>query len=92
MEEFIKQIIGCTLGAKNIMSMKSWARESPPRTLHNRYGKGGQSISWLQKNVDPSAKRVKNGIKHKYLYPLDRKLGKQLQKIALPYPKKPADD
>lgn len=44
------------------------------------------------KKLDPSFKVVMGSSKHRYLYPLDRKLARQLQKIALPYPKKPADD
>ena len=29
-----------------------------PRTVYDRYGRGGQSVAWLRKNVDPKACRV----------------------------------
>lgn len=59
----------------------------PPRTLHHRYGKGGQSIEWLRKNVDPKAERVLNGIKHKYLYPLTPEMRDKIEPLRKPYPK-----
>lgn len=59
-----------------------------PRTLHHMYGKGGQSIPWLRANVDPNAQRIKTPIKHKYLYPLDRAIRKQIAPLAQPYPKR----
>ena len=59
-----------------------------PRTLHARFGKGGQSISWLRANVDPRADRVEQGTKFKYVMPLDNEMRKQLAPLAKPYPKK----
>lgn len=59
-----------------------------PRTLHARYGKGGQSIEWLRANVDPRACRVEQGTKFKYVMPLDRDMRQQLEPLAMPYPKK----
>ena len=58
-----------------------------PKTLHSKYGYGAQSLEWLQANLDIDAKRVKNGVKHKYLYPLDRAMRKQIEPLAQPYPK-----
>jgi len=63
----------------------------PPRTLHNRYGKGGQSIDWLRANVDPKARRVVTPGKHKYLMPLDDDMRKQIAPLAKPYPKRPKE-
>lgn len=59
-----------------------------PRVLGLRYGVGGQSITWLRANVDPLAERVANGIKHKYVYPLDDAMWKQIAPLAKPYPKR----
>lgn len=59
-----------------------------PRTLYDRYGVGGQSIPWLHKNVDPKAERIETEAKHKYLYPLDRAMRKQIEPLAKPYPKR----
>ena len=62
-----------------------------PRTLWDRYGRQGQSIPWLKANVDPRAERVPMAPKLKYVFPLDRKLRRELQSIALPYPKSAAE-
>lgn len=59
-----------------------------PKTLHSRYGKGGQSIPWLRQNVDPDAERVVSGFKHRYLMPLDTLMRKQLTPLSKPYPKR----
>jgi hypothetical protein len=61
--------------------------EVQPRTLHHRYGTGGQSIPWLRENVDPNASMVPLPPKHRYLYPLDKAMRRQILKIALPYPR-----
>ena len=44
---------------------------------------------WLRLNVDPEARSITMPPKHRYLYPLDRAMRRQLakQKIALPYPR-----
>lgn len=59
-----------------------------PRSLHHRYGVGGQSIPWLRQHVDPSAERVANGVKHKYLMPLDNEMRAKLLPLSKPYPKR----
>lgn len=58
-----------------------------PRTLYDRYGRGGQSIAWLRQHVDPRAERIEMPPKLKYVMPLDRKLRRQFEAVALPYPK-----
>lgn len=60
----------------------------PPRTLHNRYGKGGQSLPWLKANIDVDARRVVTPPKHKYLMPLDAEMRERIQPLAKPYPKR----
>ena len=59
-----------------------------PKTLHSRYGVGGQSIPWLREHVDKKAERVVAAIKHRYLMPLDDAMRKQIQSLAKPYPKR----
>lgn len=60
-----------------------------PKTMHSRYGKGGQSIPWLRKNVDKKAERVIAAIKHRYLMPLDDEMRAKILPLAQPYPKRP---
>lgn len=59
-----------------------------PKTLHSRYGKGGQSIPWLREKIDPAAERIIAGIKHRYLMPLDDAMRAQIAPLAKPYPKR----
>lgn len=59
-----------------------------PKTLHSLYGKGGQSIPWLRANVDPRAERVRNGIKHKYLFPMDENMRRAVASQSKKYPKR----
>ncbi len=59
-----------------------------PRRAGHLYGSQGQSIPWLRANIDPQARRVKNGIKHKYVMPLDDEMRKQIEPLRKPYPKR----
>lgn len=59
---------------------------SHPRTLYSRYGT--HSLDYLRRRIDPSAKIVEMPGKHKYLYPLDRAMRKQIAPLAKPYPKR----
>jgi len=59
-----------------------------PKTLHSKYGKGGQSVPWLRKHVDQKAERVHGAMKHKYLMPLDDAMRAQIAHLAKPYPKR----
>ena len=47
-----------------------------------------QSEKWLRENVDKSAKVVRGGDKHKYLFIFDKKLQRRLEGSFLPYPKR----
>ena len=62
--------------------------ETHPKTLHSRYGKGGQSVPWLRKNVDPNAERIGTLPKHKYAYAVDHSFRAKLESMAKPYPKR----
>lgn len=59
-----------------------------PKTLHSRYGKGGQSIPWLKTNVDQKASREVAAVKYRYLMPLDEAMRKQIEPLRKPYPKR----
>lgn len=82
------------VGCENYHAYRVKGEIVHPRTLYDRYGVGGQSIPWLHKYVDPKAERLETEAKHKYLYPLDRAMRRQIAPLAKPYPKRdmrPAD-
>lgn len=62
-----------------------------PKTLHTRYGLGGQSIPWLRSNVDPQAKRITSPPKYKYAFGLDKQARSKLATMANSYPKRTPD-
>lgn len=55
------------------------------RSINSKYNTS--SIQWLKDNVDPKAKVIKGLAKHKYLYPLDKSIKNQIEKLRKPYPK-----
>lgn len=59
-----------------------------PRTIGAIYGHGSQRIDWLRRNLDPEAQRIMTAEKHRYLYPLNRKMRRQIEPLAKPYPKR----
>lgn len=59
------------------------------RSIHAKYGSGSQTISWLQKNVDPSARYVSDAKKHRYVMPLHESMREKLESLRKPYPKRP---
>lgn len=59
-----------------------------PKSLHSKFGKGGQSIPWLRKNVDKKADRIVSGFKHRYLFPLDDDMRSKILHLSKPYPKR----
>jgi hypothetical protein len=63
-------------------------KKEHPKTLHTRYGAGGQSIPWLRANVDPKAYCLKTPGKHKYVLPLDPGAKDIVLPLAKPYPKR----
>ena len=49
---------------------------------------GVQSLQWVQKYLDKKAREWKGQEKFRYLYPLDRKMRKQIEPLRKPYPKR----
>ena len=49
---------------------------------------GVQSLEWVKNNLDMNATEWNGLIKHRYLYPLDRAMRRQILPLAQPYPKK----
>jgi len=78
------------LGAQEYHAYRINGEILHPKTCHSRWGKGGQSVEWLRKHIDPAAERIKSGLKHKYVMPLDDGMRQKLTEIAKPYPKKEA--
>lgn len=61
-----------------------------PKSLHSKYGVGGQSIPWLRQNVDKNASRVVQYDKHKYVFPLSKDVKDRLK--PQPYPKRASSE
>lgn len=76
------------LGAATQPYLKVKGKVEHPRTLYDRYGRGGQSLPWLRANVDPNAQRVPMPAKLKYIKPLDAEMRQHLAPQAQPYVKK----
>lgn len=43
-------------------------------------------LAWLRDSVDPDARQIWGTSKHRYVWPLDRRMRKQIAPLALPYP------
>lgn len=80
------------VGSMEYHALKIHGRIVHPRTCHSLYGSKGQGIPWLREHVDPNAERIRNGIKHKYLYPLDKAMRAQIEPLRQPYPKRERAD
>ena len=76
------------LGASTQPYLKVKGKVEHPRTLYERYGRGGQQIEWLRRHVDPNAQRIRMPAKLKYVWAFDKKLRRQLAEDAQPYPKR----
>lgn len=76
------------LGASTQPYLRVRGKIEHPRSLYDRYGKGGQQIAWLRANVDPNAERVQMPPKLKYVYAFHRDLRQRLAEQAKPYPKR----
>lgn len=59
-----------------------------PKSIHAKYGTGSQRLSWLRANVDKNADVYMNNGKHKYLFPLDKKMRKQILPLHREYPRR----
>ena len=76
------------LGAKEYHAYRVNGVVVHPRTLYDRYGVGGQSVPWLRSHVDLKAERIRNGVKHKYAFPLDAEMRSRIAGLSQPYPKR----
>jgi len=63
-----------------------------PKTLHSRYGIGGQSIPWLRKHIDPVASRINVPPKYKYVMAFDQAGQDVITPLGKPYPKRAGSD
>lgn len=54
------------------------------KTIVDKYGTF--NLEWLREHVDPRAEYVYAKGKHKYLYPLDKRMRKEILKLSRPYP------
>lgn len=72
------------LGLEEYHAYRIHGRVIHPRTLHSRYGLGGQSIAWLRQHVDPQAERIHNGIKFKYAMGFDDDMRAKLKRMQIP--------
>ena len=79
------------LGTSEQSYLRIHGRIVHPRTVYDRYGRGGQSVPWLRENVDPKAERVEMAPKLRYAMPLDKAMRRKLARQALPYPKNAAE-
>lgn len=59
-----------------------------PKSVHSKGWK--QSLLWLRENVDENAAEFITKGKHKYIYPIDKRMRKRLESLSVPYPKKTA--
>lgn len=60
--------------------------EIHPRTVFSRYGT--RSLEWLRLHIDPDVSAMNGKGKYKYLYPLDKAMRRQIEKLSQPYPKR----
>ena len=61
-----------------------------PKTVYSKGWK--QSVLWLKENVDPEAEEFITKGKHKYIYPMNRKMRKRCEVLRKPYPVKEEND
>jgi len=66
-------------------------RKTHTRSIGAKKG-GIQSLGWVQNHLDPNAKIWTGKEKHRYLYPLDKEMRKQIEPLRKPYPKRPAGE
>ncbi len=80
------------LGSSAQPYLKVRGKIEHPRSLYDRYGRGGQQLAWLRQNVDPNAERVAMKPKLKYVYCFSRELRRELEAKSKPYPKRGRSD
>ena len=62
-------------------------KKTHPKSIHSKYGKGSQSLTFLKK-IDSNASEYYTKGKHKYAFPLNKRVKKELEKIKQEYPKR----
>ena len=80
------------VGSEEYHAYRVFGEVVHPRTLGARYGPGGQSVRWLREHVDRNAARIRNGVKHKYVMPLDPAMRGCVERLAQKYPKRAGSD
>lgn len=63
-------------------------KKTHTRTIGSMKG-GVQSLAWVRSNLDPAAVVWEGRPKHRYLYPLDDEMRRQIEPLRKPYPKRP---
>ena len=76
--------VGSSKSVSFVVHGKAWH----PKSLHSRFGKNGNDISWIRSNIDPKAEYRRNLVKHKYLMPLDRKMAEFIEPLRQDYSKR----
>lgn len=62
-------------------------KKTHPKTVHSKYGKGSQRLSWIRANLDANASVFITKGKHKYLMPLDNEMKEKIEFRRKPYPR-----
>lgn len=73
-------------GKKGSPSFLIHGRKRHPRSVHALGWK--QNIHWIREHVDSRAELIYPKGKHKYLFPLDDEMRKQIEPLGKPYPKR----
>ena len=63
----------------------------PVHNVSIRKKYGTFNLEWLRENVDPHAEYLYAKGKYKYLYPLDKRMRRQIGTLAKPYPEAPSE-
>lgn len=64
--------------------MKIHGKTIHARSIVNKYGTS--SVDWIREHVDPNVELAPPSAKHKYVFPLDRAMRRQVNRMARPYP------
>lgn len=66
-------------------------KKTHPKSLYslykNKYADFEQSVDWIRRYVDKTASVYYDSGKHKYLFPLNKEMRKQVEHLAKEYPK-----
>ena len=62
-----------------------FGKKMHPKSVHSKGWK--QSLLWLRENVDENASEYITKGKHKYIYPIDKRMKNRVQILSVHYPK-----